>query len=207
MLSGREIVVLRRKIWMAGSGFLAVIGLVSAVLFINWLTALVVFLMPAFVVGSVYLSVLSVSEQVTRRLLGEVVRWAVRAGAGVLAISGYAASIGLATLPLVVLIAATAPLALAENSNQEQHPQPWLPVEPAGLTDAELCAAWQHSSAALSDTSAPESRQLLAELRRRYLDELERRHPQVFAKWLQAMPAAGVDLVDYYLRESGQGED
>lgn len=56
------------------------------------------------------------------------------------------------------------------------------------LTTAELCAAWQRSSTVLSElresgTALAQSR--VVATRQEYLDELELRHPDGFARWLR----------------------
>ncbi len=70
------------------------------------------------------------------------------------------------------------------------------PVGPPGtihaetLGTAELCRAWQITSAALQRVAHPGTVQVLVELRAEYLDELERRGPQGFTRWLAEAPAA-----------------
>ena len=69
------------------------------------------------------------------------------------------------------------------------------PVGPPGtiqaedLGTAELCRAWQITSAALQRVAHPGPIQVLVELRVDYLDELERRDPQGFTRWLAEAPA------------------
>ena len=69
------------------------------------------------------------------------------------------------------------------------------PVGPPGtihaedLGTAELCRAWQITSAALQRLVDPGPVQVLVELRVEYLDELERRDPQGFTRWLSEAPA------------------
>ncbi|ADB75561.1 hypothetical protein [Geodermatophilus obscurus] len=58
------------------------------------------------------------------------------------------------------------------------------------LGTAELCRAWQITSAALQRVAHPRPVQMLVELRVEYLDELERRDPQGLTRWLAEAPAA-----------------
>ena len=55
---------------------------------------------------------------------------------------------------------------------------------PAGLSVAELGRAWVRSSAALAGTRDPGVRERLVARRQQALDELERRDPEGFARWL-----------------------
>lgn len=198
----------RGLVWLSATVCLAVIGLVAAVVFVNWATLLIVFLIVAGVVGSMHLNVALGVEPLTRKLLVEVLRWSGRAGVAALAICGFAASIGLGTLPLVILVAATFPLALTRSEPAPDRTEPpateqaWpsLPLEPEDLTDRELCLAWRRSFLTVSNSRDAESRQAVAEKRRRYLDELERRNPDAFAEWLQSMPRAAGDPGRYYVR-------
>ena len=59
----------------------------------------------------------------------------------------------------------------------------------ASRAHSELCRAWQITSAALQRVSHPRPVQMLVELRVEYLDELERRDPQGFTRWLAEAPA------------------
>lgn len=52
-----------------------------------------------------------------------------------------------------------------------------------------LCRAWRRSFAMLSAAETATERSIVVELRQLYLDELERRHPQSLASWLETRPA------------------
>lgn len=70
---------------------------------------------------------------------------------------------------------------------------PDLPV-PSGsvqLTTGQLCVAWEMSGALLSRALPGAERDQIVALRRRYLDELERRDPDGFRRWLDAGSAWG----------------
>ncbi|MFI5695546.1 hypothetical protein ACIA58_27090 [Kribbella sp. NPDC051586] len=58
------------------------------------------------------------------------------------------------------------------------------------LSDDELCLAWRRSFTQLQRVLGPDRRQAMIDVRRAYLDELERRHPDSFAAWLASNPRA-----------------
>lgn len=74
---------------------------------------------------------------------------------------------------------------------------PTSPVAPSSslvtLSTADLCLAWRRSYLALSDMSAGAARWELVTQRRSMLDELERRDPAGFHRWLDAGARAGGD--------------
>ena len=67
----------------------------------------------------------------------------------------------------------------------------------AGLTTAALGREWLRSTRALAGRLAPVERQALVGRRQETLDELERRDPDGFARWLAAGPAPGSDPAAY----------
>jgi hypothetical protein len=58
------------------------------------------------------------------------------------------------------------------------------------LSDEELCLAWRRSFTQLQRTLGADRRQAMVDVRRAYLDELERRHPDSFTTWLASNPRA-----------------
>jgi hypothetical protein len=72
---------------------------------------------------------------------------------------------------------------------------PVLPV--ADLSTGELGREWVRTSTALGGRLDPSTRQALAARRQEALDELERRDPAGFARWLAAGPLAGSDPAGY----------
>jgi hypothetical protein len=62
--------------------------------------------------------------------------------------------------------------------------------DPADLTAPQLCAVWQRTYFALLDLPVGASREAVTHLRGRLLDEMERRDPAGFARWLEAGPRA-----------------
>jgi hypothetical protein len=79
----------------------------------------------------------------------------------------------------------------------------------SSLTDEELCRGWRHSFLLLA-TADGATRRRVVQLRRRYLDELERRNPAGFARWLDSGARAAGDpsryLVDHGPGGSGSPE-
>ncbi|MFI7068411.1 hypothetical protein ACIBL3_46010 [Kribbella sp. NPDC050124] len=188
------------RVWGLAAICLAGIGLGAALVFISLPTVLMVFLVVAGVVGSVHFSVAQAVESLSLRLLAGVGSWAGRAGLAVLAICGYAASVGLGVLLLLLLVAATSPPAVGWL-----RPSAWEwslrggPSDLGSLSDEELCREWQRSFEAVRDSKDGEDLQAAVEARRRCLDELERRKPDAFAQWLESMPTAAADPSVYYL--------
>jgi hypothetical protein len=70
-----------------------------------------------------------------------------------------------------------------------------LPV--SGWSDAELCRAWRVSYAQLQTHGGAAWAEHLAEQRRTYLDELQRRSPAGFAAWIASGARAGGDPARY----------
>ena len=67
-----------------------------------------------------------------------------------------------------------------------------------GFTDEELCWAWRRSFARLVHATEPEAVARLAEQRRDYLDELERRYPARFAVWISSGARAAGDPTPFF---------
>lgn len=61
-----------------------------------------------------------------------------------------------------------------------------VPAATPSWTDAELCQAWRTSFLALERSHDLDRRTELVRARQSYLDEIERRHPVGFARWLYA---------------------
>jgi hypothetical protein len=82
---------------------------------------------------------------------------------------------------------------VAGSPSVETIPPDVLPAVAAlpGLTTAELCRVWQRSYLRVQRSTWPGEREHLAQLRRACLDELERRDPRAFARWLAGARAAG----------------
>lgn len=66
------------------------------------------------------------------------------------------------------------------------------------LSDDELCLAWRRSFTQLQRAASADRRQAMVDVRRAYLDELERRHPDSFATWLASNPRAAGDPARFF---------
>jgi len=70
------------------------------------------------------------------------------------------------------------------------------------LTDEELCLAWRRSFKNLQSSVDSERRIVMADVRRAYLDELERRHPAEFAAWMASGPRAAGDPARFFIHRA-----
>jgi hypothetical protein len=72
------------------------------------------------------------------------------------------------------------------------------PVRRAAIrSTADLCQEWTRTARALTGRLDPRARATLVQRREELLDELERRDPAGFARWLAAGPDLGSDPADY----------
>lgn len=195
-----------QSLWFAGVWCLTAFGLVAALVFVDWGALLIAFVVTIGVIAPIHLSIAAVTEDLSLGLLRMVLRWSVRAAGFVLVVCGFAASIGLATLPLLGVVAVSAWYVFAGASSKPPVGELGMLPEPGSLSDEELCGAWRRSFAVLEACRTPEDRQTVAELRSRYLDEFERRRPEAFAEWLKAGPKATKDATVYFGgQERGEG--
>jgi hypothetical protein len=70
------------------------------------------------------------------------------------------------------------------------------------MTDEELCLAWRRSFKHLESSVDSDRRTVMADVRRAYLDELERRHPEEFAAWLASGPRAAGDPARFLIHRA-----
>jgi hypothetical protein len=137
-----------------------------------------------------------------------------------LATIGLLAELGLPALALCGLLAAgwwplrrrpAAPRAARRAPAVPPPPAPeTLPPDPLptaaalpGLSTADLCRVWRATYTRLERCTWSGEREHLAALRRACLDELERRDPRAFARWIATARAAG-DPARAFLREQRQ---
>jgi hypothetical protein len=106
-------------------------------------------------------------------------------GAGVLAIAGLALLVGAATF-----VAAPALVAPLVWTRRTRPPAEQAVVEDqsalGNLSNAQLAREWHASYTALSMARDPRSLELICGLRRRQLDEIERRAPGGFQRWIES---------------------
>jgi hypothetical protein len=70
------------------------------------------------------------------------------------------------------------------------------------LDDEELCRAWRQSYVRLRGAASPATRLAIVRRRQEYLDELQLRHKEAFARWLATTTCASSDPLPYIRRES-----
>jgi hypothetical protein len=84
-----------------------------------------------------------------------------------------------------------------------------LPTDPGAVSIDRLCRAWRVSFVLLQNARTPEALEHVAQLRRRYLDELARRHPEGFRRWIDDGARAAGDPSRYVRPtplDRGEGE-
>lgn len=81
------------------------------------------------------------------------------------------------------------------------------PTETLALSDADLCRAWRASFTALQRADSPSQRLRIAEARRNYLDELDRRHPHGTEAWLASGARAAGDPTKFMVANTNPGRD
>jgi hypothetical protein len=85
----------------------------------------------------------------------------------------------------------------AAGGPEQAAPVSWLLLPVAGLSTAALGDEWVHTTAALAGRLAPSVRRAIVERREAALDELERRDPAGFARWMAGGPEAGSDPAQF----------
>lgn len=70
-------------------------------------------------------------------------------------------------------------------------PLPWSVPIPGNLSTPQLCLAWQHTYFALLELPPGTPRDEIVRVRQRLLDEIERRDPEGFTRWLDTGARAG----------------
>lgn len=122
------------------------------------------------------------------------------AGGGAV-VAGLVALLGIVAVPVVLLLVLAGavwvwwrgcpPLVRAFVAAR---PVTGLPAIGGTVSTADLCATWQHTCELIRDLP-PDSpdRAVVVDARRQLLDELERRDPVGFHRWLQSEPDASGD--------------
>jgi len=141
------------------------------------------------------------------------------AAVGTVAVSGLLAVLGAVVLLGVGLLAACSPVVVRRLSSHLPQPPPTVTQPPptvtqltrpdpptstpslAGwhsLSDTELCWRWRTSFTALQRAVSPTARLGVLETRSALLDELARRDPVGFARWLDGGARAASDPTRYF---------
>lgn len=149
-------------------------------------------------------------------------RGALMSGAAVVvtALLGLVLLLGAVAVSLALLLDAGSPTVLSWCRRQQGRPSQLLPhpmpiaapqpqqlpghdrhsADASALTDMsteQLCWVWRRSYTALQDSHSWVASLTLAQDRRRYLDEMERRAPVAFRRWLEGGARAGSDPSSY----------
>jgi hypothetical protein len=140
---------------------------------------------------------------------------------GLIALTGLVLLLGSASGPALLLLMITFSVWLWRRSRSRSRTAPWvnpwravrdcllrtaqqpqqepvaqqpysMPV-PEDLSTHELCLAWQRTYLVLLDVAADTPRDNIVALRGRLLDEIERRDPAGFTRWLETGARAGSD--------------
>ncbi|QWZ08801.1 hypothetical protein KRR39_02810 [Nocardioides panacis] len=184
------------RLWRGYVVALTGVGLVSAVLTWGWGGPTSALLAVGVLAALVRCCLPEVPGRLTARTVADV---GLTAGAWTVAVAGLVAVLRLTGLFLLLLAVAghpavrrrlrgspPAPVVTALPAGEPDPAQPdTLPREAlSDLEDEALCQAWRRSFRLLETTHGAEERASLAELRGRYLDELDRRHPDGVSRWL-----------------------
>ena len=184
------------RLWRGYVMVLTGIGLASAVLTWGWAGPTSALLSVAVLAGLVRCCLPELPGRLTARTVADA---GVTAGAWTVALAGLVAALRLTGLFLLLLAVAGHPAVRRRIGGRTPAPATTTPPVPepgpvhndalpratlSDLEDEALCQAWRRSFGLLERTTRVEERASLVELRGRYLDELERRHPDGVSRWL-----------------------
>ncbi|WP_410790020.1 hypothetical protein [Kribbella sp. C-35] len=206
---------------MAGVTGLAVVGVVSSLVFISLTINLTVLAIAASMYGSIQVHIGLVQGLKPLALIGSVLDGALRVGLLVLAACGYVATVGGSTFLLLLVIIGTSPPAVhylsdstpdrgeapgaraTREGEEDAVPVPKRRKDPADLSVEELCLAWRSSFTELSKSRTDKDRLAVVSVRDGVLGELERRDPAAFAEWLDSGPRAAGNPAPYFTHQAG----
>lgn len=207
------------RLWSVVAALFAAAGLVLAALAVPGATLLSLGVVGAVVGarGGVGVHAHLYSQPAPRRY---VLGWCAGVVAGLVAFVGAVAFLGATALLGVVLLAATCPPAVRLVSSrapratgppqdlapraQGSGPVPAAPPAPQSVRDlqdldaSQLCWRWRTSFTALQRTVGPAARLSLIQTRAAVLDEMARRDPQGFRRWLNDGARAASDPARYF---------
>jgi hypothetical protein len=157
--------------------------------------------------GGLAMALVSASGEPGRRIPAVVARWSAWGGFSVLVIAGAVTVLGAAAVPLVLVgIAAAAwiarhrlpPIRTARPGGRSVGAAPDTAL--GELTNAQLGWAWSSSHARIARVRDASELCRVAELRRRQLDEIERRDPAGFRRWAGTMTWISADSAPFLRR-------
>lgn len=209
-------------IWRTAVGVLAAIGLVAALVLVSVGPVLATFAFVAFLSAAISVSFGLSSDHPPAQVFRAAPRRAALGGGGAVAILGYGVAAGAEVLLLLLVVAGTAPPVVAwlgwtsapvadkpaRTKPGRGKPARAKPVvldvvlpelksedQLSQLSAAELCLAWRRS---FTELRRVDHWAATIDVRRAYLDELERRYPEQFAAWLASGPRAASDPARYF---------
>lgn len=200
-----------RILWRTAVGAFTVLGASLAFLFLPTHTLIgigVLVAVPGGVIAAaVYTRTRTDNDVPPPRYL---VKGACLAALSVIAALGLIAVFGAAALLTLGLLAVGAPAVLRPLLAHAPHactsttvtplppPAASVPMDCQVFTDAELCWRWRTSFAVLQYTLAPAERLHIVQTRSALLDELARRNPEGFTRWLGSGARAASDPARYF---------
>ncbi|TWD80868.1 hypothetical protein FB561_1965 [Kribbella amoyensis] len=208
-----------RRMWTIGACSLAVLGAACALLFVRPTTAALVVVLSFTIATGAQLSIRLAHEDGPGVPAHEIISLSLGAAVAVLGVVGYAMTAGLSTIALLAVVAITSPWVLAyltgtpvsltgtprsaprSAEQTDEIPDATIrakifdptPPDVGELSDEELCRAWRKSFTALGEAVSAPQREAVVNARLAYLDELERRNPESFARWIESGPRAAGD--------------
>lgn len=203
-----------RTAWMAPVAGLAAVGVASAFTFIPLSGDVIVLVMVAALYGLMYFSLGLAQDATASELVVRVVNRSLRAALTVLAVCGYFAAVGAATVLLLLVVAGSSPRAMSyfseAQANRPESAGDTMPRAPTAadlsvLPIEELCLTWRHSFTDLRKSVTDKDRLTVVGTRDGVLSELEHRDPQAFADWLDSEPRAAGDPTPYFTHQTGHG--
>lgn len=219
-----------RLVWWTTSILLALLGTAGAIVSWSVATALIIFGCAALMTTSVITS-LTLPEDASLRELRTTATNTMLIAFATVALCGFVGILGVAALPVLAIMAAASPPAVAfcltklqpEARDHQSGVEPSVVAEPTvttdgsgtpaasermveDLDDAALGRVWRASYWALRDASSTRERMQIVEARQGYLDELERRHQVAVARWLESEARPCGDPIKYLADSAGADE-
>ena len=196
-----------RVLWLGAVGALAATGLAIAATSMSS-AALISLSLCSVIVGPMLGAGLHAQAHPNRSTpFGYVLGFTISTILGAIAVSGLIAAVGALALLGAALLGVISPPVLRRLVPRKPAParsvptptSPAAPNQPApaprytSLSDAELCWRWRTSFNALLHTTSVAERLRLIETRSALLDELARRDPEGFGRWMSSGARAASD--------------
>jgi len=196
-----------RVLWLGAVGALAATGLAIAATSMSS-AALISLSLCSVIVGPMLGAGLHAQAHPNRSTpFGYVLGFTISTILGAIAVSGLIAAVGALALLGAALLGVISPPVLRRLVPRKPAParsvptptSPAAPNQPApaprytSLSDAELCWRWRTSFNALLHTTSVAERLRLIETRSALLDELARRDPEGFGRWISSGARAASD--------------